>query len=204
MTLFLLSLRCSWPMAGGGPASLWQSKRIDSSERPCPSPLDVCTLARCRQISQIFEPRVVRCTAMRGSWDPLESLRTNYRGALSCPPSLLFFSLFFSHFFFASVMCPPFSLHVCYFACLPACLRLGLRWLRVQCACVCVCTSLFRSLLWNKLHSGWGAKWLISGTQIKIQLLQFEATQEWYGKLTTTVSALLSAPGIPVRCWSFN
>lgn len=41
---------------------------------------------------------------------------------------------------------------------------------------VCEPTCLFCSLLWNKLRSGWGAKWLISGTQIKIQLLQFEAT----------------------------
>lgn len=190
-------------MAGGGPASLWQSKRIDSSERPCPSPLDVCTLARCRQISQIFEPRVVRCTAMRGSWDPLESLRTNYRGALSCPPAF-FFSLCFSLTSFLLLSCVRHSLCTCVtlHACLPACV-----WVSGDCVYsvrACVCTSLFRSLLWNKLHSGWGAKWLISGTQIKIQLLQFEATQEWYGKLTTTVSALLSAPGIPVRCWSFN
>lgn len=57
------------------------------------------------------------------------------------------------------------------FACLANCVPAVLARVRLH-------TWLFRSLLWNKLHCGWGAKWLISGTQIKIQLLQFEASQE--------------------------
>lgn len=73
-------------------------------------------------------------------------------------------------------------------ACISVCVSVN--W--VYCMRVCVRTCLFRSLLWNKLHSGWGAKWLISGTQIKIQLLQFEATQEKHGKLTTSVCASTS------------
>lgn len=70
------------------------------------------------------------------------------------------------------VLCPAFPV---YFSCAPLC---TLARLSVCCSSLCKRTCLFRSLLWNKLHSGWGAKWLISGTQIKIQLLQFEATQE--------------------------
>lgn len=165
------SLLGSWPTARGVPATLWwQSKQIDSSQWPClppPPPLHtrthIHTLTQYRQSVRFLNCKL--CTL--SPWEGAEILNPIFWRRFSFPalPSLRLFRL--PHVSVSSV---------CMWACLSTCVPCVCAVNSVN--CVCVPTCLFRSLLWNKLHSGWGAKWLISGTQIKIQLQQFEATQE--------------------------
>lgn len=171
-------------MPGGVPATFPETVQTDWLEWTTLSIPSGHLYTQCRQSIWLFKLHAVSHHERELRYSQISLNHCSFASSLGLSCSA-FLSLCQSFSLYLSLSCVQLSQHRC--VCLSVCMH---AWayvcvcvcVPVNCVycvyCMCVHTCLFRSLLWNKLHSGWGAKWLISGTQIKIQLLQFEATQE--------------------------